>query len=120
MAEKLVFLMTHGPDHEEHATIPFVMAVAALSSDVEAVIGLQADAVSLAKKGTAETVVATGFPPLTKLIGDFRELGGKLLVCTPCLKCRGIEPEQLIEGVELVAAGRFVVEVTSATNVLTY
>ncbi len=33
--EKLVFMVTHGPEDPELATIPFVMAVAALASDVE-------------------------------------------------------------------------------------
>ncbi len=120
MAEKLVFMATHGPEHPEHVTIPFVMAVAALSSDVEAVIGLQADAVQLAVKGCADDIHADGFPPLAKLMNDFRELGGKLLVCNPCVKARQILPESLVEGAELVAAARFVAEVTSATNVLTY
>jgi uncharacterized protein len=121
MAEKLFFMITHGPDHEEHVTIPFVMAVAALASDVEAVIGLQAGAVELAAVGRADAVAAEGFPPLAKLMNDYRELGGKLLVCGPCLKCRGIDPAtQLVENAEVVAAARFVVELTSSTNALSY
>ena len=35
MAEKLVIMVTHGPDEPELATIPFVMAGAAVASDVE-------------------------------------------------------------------------------------
>ena len=120
MSEKLVFMVTHGPDHPEHATIPFVMAGAALASDVEVVIGLQAEGVLLARPGTVETIEAPGFPPLAKLFADFRELGGKLLVCSPCLKSRDIAADALVEGAEVVAAARFVVEITSATNCLTY
>ncbi len=121
MSEKLVFMVTHSQDNAELATIPFVMAVAALSSDVEAVVGLQAEGVRLAVKGAADSINAEGFAPLAKLMNDYRELGGKLLVCTPCLKCRGIDPEtSLVENSELVAAGRFVAEITSATNSLVY
>jgi len=121
MAEKLVIMITHGPEHPEHATIPFVMAVAALASDVEAVIGLQAGGVELAVTGTAEKVNADGFPPLAKLMNDYKDLGGKLLLCGPCVKSRQIDPAtQLVENSEVVAAARFVAEVTSATNVLTY
>jgi uncharacterized protein len=119
-AEKLVFMVTHGPDHPEHVTIPFVMAAAALASDVEAVLGFQADGVELMKAGVAETIDAAGFPPLAKLLADVRELGGTFLVCNPCLTSRGITPDQLVEGAEVVAAARFVAEVTSATNALTY
>jgi TusA-related sulfurtransferase len=64
--EKLVFMVLHGPDEPEHATIPFVMACAALASDVEVVIGLQADGVELGRCGGVDGVEAFGFPPLQK------------------------------------------------------
>lgn len=119
--EKLVFMVTHGPNEPELATIPFVMAVAALSADVQAVIGFQGDAVRLARKGEADRIEAAGFPPLAKLISDLRELGGSLLVCKPCLVSRNLEDtEGLIEGAEVVAAARFVAEVTSSTQTLVY
>jgi predicted peroxiredoxin len=119
--EKLVFMVTRGPAEAELATIPFVMAAAALASDVAVVMGFQGDAVELMKTGVAETVAAEGFPPLAKLLDDVRDLGGLLLVCSPCLKSRGIAiPDDLVAGAEVVAAGRFVAEITSATNVLTY
>ncbi len=118
--EKLVFMVLHGPQHPEHATIPFVMAAAALASDVDVVMGFQADGVELVRKGGADTVTAPGFPPLAKLLADVRELGGHLLVCGPCLKSREIAAEDLVEGAEIVAAGRFVAEITSATNSLVY
>ncbi len=117
--EKLVIMATHGPEDPERATIPFVMACAALASDVSVVIGFQADGVRLAQIGEAETVQAPEFPPLVKLLADFQELGGTLLVCAPCVKSRGIA-DSLVPGAEIVAAARFVVEVTSATNTLVY
>ena len=119
-AEKLVFMVTHGPSHPEHATIPFVMAAAALASDVQVVLGFQAEGVELMKKGVAESVRAPEFPPLAKLLADVRELGGLLLVCGPCVKSRGFGPDDLAEGAEIVAAGRFIAEITSATNSLVY
>jgi len=118
--EKLVFMVTHGPDHPEHATIPFVMAAAALASDVQVAMGFQADAVLLMKTGVADTVNAPGFPPLAKLLDDVRELGGLLLVCNPCIKSRDIAPDDLVDGAEVVAAGRFIAEITSSTNSLVY
>lgn len=118
--EKLVFMVTHGPADAELATIPFVMAAAALASDVAVVMGFQGDGVELVKAGVAETVQAPEFAALAKLLGDVRGMGGSLLVCNPCLKSRGITPADLVEGAEVVAAGRFVAEITSATNSLTY
>jgi uncharacterized protein len=119
--EKLVFMVTRGPSEPELATIPFVMAAAALASDVAVSMGFQGDGVELMKIGVAETVAAPGFPPLAKLLGDVRDLGALLLVCNPCLKSRGIAaPDDLVADTEVVAAGRFVAEITSATNALTY
>ena len=117
--ERLVILATHGPESPEMATIPFVMACAALASDVEVVMGFQGDGVCLMHKGEAETVRAPEFPPLAKLLADFQELGGKALVCAPCVKSRGIG-ETLIDGAEVVAAARFIAEITAAKSALTY
>lgn len=118
--ETLMFMVTHGPSQPERATVPFVMAAAALASDMRVVMGFQADAVELVQRGVAETVAAPEFPPLAKLLADVVGLGGQLLVCSPCLKSRGITAEQLVEGAEIVAAGRFVAELAAATNALSY
>ena len=118
--EKLAFMVLHCPNEPEHATIPFVMACAALASDVEVVIGLQADGVALGRAGGVDGVEAGGFPPLKKLLVDFGALGGRLLVCGPCATSRGITADQLVDGAEIVAAGRFVAEITSSTNSLVY
>ena len=42
-------MVTHGPDDPELATIPFVMAGAAVASDVEVVMGFQGNGVLLVK-----------------------------------------------------------------------
>ena len=118
--EKLVVMVTHGPDEPELATIPFAMAGAAVASDVGVVMGFQGDGCELVRKGVAETVHADEFAPLGQLLETIRELGGQLLVCSPCLKKRGLAEDDLVEGAEIVAAGRFVAEVTSATNSLVY
>ena len=121
MAEKLVFMVTRGPAEAELVTFPFMMAAAALASDVDVVMGFQGDAVELMRRGVADGIQAPEFPPLAKLIADVRELGGKLLLCSPCLKSRGITfPDDVIAGTEVVAAARFIAEITSATNSLVY
>jgi uncharacterized protein len=118
--EKLLFMVTHGPREPELATIPFVMAAAALASEVDVVMGFQADGVELMEGGVAGTVAAPEFPPLAKLLGDVQEMGGTFLACSPCLKNRAIGTDRLIDGVEVVAAGRFIVEITSSNHVLNY
>ena len=121
MAEKLLIMVSHGPESPERATIPFVMATAAQASDVEVVMGFQADGVLLVKKGVAEEVAAPAFPPLKTLLDAYIEAGGQLLACGPCVKSRGINPEtDFVENTKVVNAGTFVKECTEATNVLNY
>ena len=118
---KLILMCTHGPEDPERATIPFVMATAAQASDVEVVLGFQANGVMLIRKGCAEHVFAAGFPPLKELLDIYIENGGKLLVCGPCVKSRQINPEEeFIAGATVVNAATFVKECTEATNVLVY
>jgi len=118
--EKFVFMVTHGPDDPELATVPFVMAVAALASEIRVTMGFQAEGVRLVERGVADDVQAPEFQPLSKLLSDVLDLGGELLVCTPCLKSRGIPVEALVKGAEAVAAGRFVAEISSASHSLVY
>jgi uncharacterized protein involved in oxidation of intracellular sulfur len=72
------------------------------------------------QKGTAEEIHAPGFPPLADLIDAFRELEGSLLVCAPGIETRQISADDLVDGAEVVAAGRLVAEITSSTSTLTY
>ncbi|HPI70460.1 MAG TPA: DsrE family protein [Tenuifilaceae bacterium] len=120
MREKLIVIVTEGPDNQEKATIPFVMATAAQSMDVDVTIILQAEGVLLVKKGVSENVNASGFMPLKQLLDTFIELNGKLLVCTPCAKSRGISENDLIEGSKLIAAGTVISESLNANAVLSY
>lgn len=120
MAEKLVIMVTHGPDHPEMLTIPFVMAAAALASDVDIVMGFQGEGVRVVVPGVAEQIAVEDFQPLQGLLDSVRDLGGTLLVCGPCMKNRHLDPENVVEGVEIVAAARFIAEITSATNSLVY
>lgn len=117
--EKLVIMVTHGPDDPELAMLPFALAGAAVASDVEVVLGFQGDGCLLVKKGVAETIDVPEFAPLGDLLDVIRELGGQLLACAPSVKSRGLE-DDLVEGTEIVAAARFVAEITSATNSLVY
>lgn len=118
--QKLVIMATHGPEEAELATIPFVMANAALASGIEVVMGFQADGVRLAHEGEVDKVEALEFPPLRDLLADYRELGGRLLVCGPCLKAREIPADALTAGAEVVGAAVFVAEIAAATNSLVY
>jgi len=118
--EKIVYIVTHGGEDPERATFPFMLATAAQAMEVEAVVALQGVSVFLAKKGYLEHVAAAGLPALKDLVNNFLEAGGKLLICTPCIRDRHIEESDLIEGSELIAAARLNQEILSANATLVY
>ena len=119
-ADKLVIIATYAEESPDKATIPFVMGSAALAMDVEVTIILQVTGVYLALKGYVDHVHASGFPPLTELQAAFFEEGGTLFVCSPCIQARKIDPQDLIPQATVIAGATLVLEILSATNVVTY
>ncbi len=118
--EKIVYILTYGGEDPERATYPFTLATGALVMDVEATIILQGPAVFLAKKGYVKHVAACGLTPLEKLMNTFFELGGKLLVCQPCINERKIEVSDLIEEAKPTGAGEVTKEILEAHATLVY
>jgi uncharacterized protein len=118
--KKLVLMVTHGPENSELATIPFVMAVTAQASDVDVLMGFQANGVMLTIKGMADHVAASGFPPLKDLLKTYIDGGGKMYVCGPCVGSRMIAQQDMVQGATIVGAATFVAECVAATNVLVY
>ena len=119
-ADKVVIIATRGGEDPERASLPFVMANAALALDTQAVVILQGTGVTLAKKGCYEHVFAAGLPPLKELVDSFIELGGILLVCTPCIQERNITKEMLVETAKPIKAARVIMETLEASAILSY
>jgi len=118
--EKVLYIATHAGEDPERASLPFVLGLAALAMDVEAVVALQGTGVYLAKKGVMENVFAAGLPPLKELMDNFRELGGRLWVCTPCINERKILESDLIEGAEVMAAAKLTQALLESSASLVY
>ena len=118
--EKIVIFATHGPEDPERATLPFIMGNAAMIMESEAVVILQGTGVLLAVKGCYEHVFAAGMPPLQDQVKLFIEQGGKILVCTPCIKERKIDESMLIDTSEPIAAARAIQEVLESNGVINY
>jgi len=119
--EKILYIGTHGGEDPEKASMPFVMACAALAMDIKATVCLQGNGVYLARKGYADNVLPSGgFPHIKELLKTFMELDGKLLVCAPCIKSRNIEESDMINGVGITAAGTLNIEAIGSGAVFVY
>jgi len=99
-SQKLVYIMHDGGDKAEKVLTGFAVANIGLSMENEVTIILMGEATRLAYKGYGETVHSLDRLPLDKLMSDFLELGGKILICLPCIKSRKVDPSMLVEGVE--------------------
>ena len=120
MADKLIFVATCADEKPDMATFPFALGNSALAMDAEAVIILQSTGVFLGKKDYARHIHATGFPPLQQLMDMFKEAGGKLYACEPCIRARNIAAEDLLDGIEIVSGPTLVDGYLEAKNVIVY
>lgn len=105
---------SHGAEHQEKATLPFVLANNAALAGQEVVVLLTTEAVRLATEGGADGVHHDGLPPVGELVRELLANGGQIWACQSCTKPRAITEDQLVDGarigtsmeaVELLAAG---------------
>lgn len=120
MADKLIFVVTCADEKADKATIPFALGNSALAMDAEPIIILQSTGVFLGTKNYARHIHATGFPPLQELMEIYREEGGKLYACEPCIRARNISAEDLLDGIEIVSGPTLVDGYLEAKNVVVY
>jgi len=101
MADKFCVTLKHCRTDGDKATLAFVCANAAIGSDKQTMMFVMSDGVWAAVEGEAEKVnEGEPFAPLKDLVSKFVTGGGKILVCSPCMKKRGITEDQLISGAE--------------------
>lgn len=119
--EHIMYFATCGGEDPEKAAMPFVMAVAALAMDIKATIVLQGNGVYLALDHYRKNMLpGGGFPRVDKLMKDFIELEGELLVCNPCIEERNIKESDLTKGSKITAAGALNVAAIEADAVFVY
>ena len=115
-----VYVVTKGRENPELALLPFVHAVGAQAMDIEATVVLLANAVTLARKDDHAGLSMVGMQKLDDLIANFFEMGGKMLLCGPCIEARGLKKEEFYEQAQVVGAGEFAVLCAEADAVINY
>ena len=120
MPGKLMVSLTCAKNDTDKATVAFVVANAAVASDVETVVFLSTEGVRLSQKGCADDVHEDGFKPLAELMADFAEFGGQIYVCSPCFKKRGLDESILVDGAAIVGGAKAVEFLTTGASCLSY
>lgn len=107
MAEtrELVVVMTHGADHEL-SSVAFTIANGGMTAGLPVSVFLTSAAVDLVRKRSIEMTRVEPLEPLAALVKDFLARGGELWACTPCVKARGYEQADLIDGVVIAGSSK--------------
>jgi predicted peroxiredoxin len=121
MAEtrSLVVLMTHGADHEL-SSVAFTIACGGLTAGLKVSVFLTSAAVDLVRKRAIDMTAVAPLTPLRDLLQDFMKRGGVVWACTPCVKARGYEQPDLIEGVVITGASVMHEEIKKGAATLSF
>src|SRR6516165_6136357 len=89
---------------DERSSIAFTIANGGMTAGLQVSIFLTSSAVDLVRKIAIDGLVVHSLGPLASLVKDFHARGGRLWACTPCVKARGYEQKDLIDGVEVAGS----------------
>lgn len=108
MPGKFCVNLTCSGDNKDKATVAFVVANAAVASDKETMVFLSTEGVRLGSRGYADDINEEGFAPLKELMENFAKAGGKIFVCSPCFKKRGLDENNLVAGATIVGGAKLI------------
>ncbi len=120
MSNRFCISLTCAKEDTDRATVAFVVANAAAASEKETLVFLSTEAVRLSQQGYAEDVHEQGFARLAELMENFVKAGGKIWVCSPCFKKRGLDEAKLIPGSTIVGGASLVEFLSDSVPSLSY
>lgn len=117
--QELLITLTADDKDANNVTIAFTMALKALEKGHDAKIMLLSNAVHIGQKGFADKIdIGAPFKPIKELLPAYMEQGGKLDVCSSCMKHNGIEESEIIEGADIIQADDVVDSLMTADRTL--
>jgi predicted peroxiredoxin len=120
MSKRFCVSLTDAKNDTDKATVAFVVANAAVASDKETMVFLSIEGVRLSQQGYAVDIHEQGFAPLAELMGNFVKAGGKIYVCSPCFKKRGLDETKLVEGATVVGGAKLVEFLSEGSPCVSY
>lgn len=101
---KVVINLATGLEDGERVTVAFLVAGAALEQGKQVTIFLTKEAVRLALPGYGQTIACDGCPPVPRLLEQFAEGGGQLLVCPVCFDARKLDQDNVVANARIGGA----------------
>ncbi len=101
--KKLFVVITRSTEHEL-SSVGFTIANGGITAGLSVDVFLTSGGVDLVRKRAADGTHVKPLEPLSDLIQDLMARGGTIYACTPCVKSRGYEQEDLLDGVIITGA----------------
>jgi predicted peroxiredoxin len=101
---KVVINLATGLEDAERVTVAFLVGGAAVEKGRTVTMFLTKEAVRLALPGYGTAVACDGCPPLVRLVQQYADGGGELLVCPICFNSRQLDESQLASNAKLGGA----------------
>ncbi len=117
--DKLVVLVTRGID-SELSSVAFTIANGGITAGLKVFIFLTSTGIDLVRKNGAAMTQVAPLDPLAALIKDFLARGGVIWACPPCVKSRGYEQADLIDGVVIAGASVMHAEIKAGAATLSF
>lgn len=116
--QKFLVNCSYGANDLERATVSFILALSAASHNAETAVFATSDAANLCTKGGTDNLTADGYEPLSGLVEEFVDNGGRIWLCPVCAKAKGISEADLRPGVEIAGAPRTMEFMASGAQLL--
>ena len=119
--DKVMIIMTSGPDTPRRCATPFFFASLAVAMENEVIMFFTIDGTLLLKKGMAETVYPkAGGKPVSGFIQDAIDAGVNFTACTASMELHDMTTDDLIDGVKMVGGATMWQLAEDCKTVLTF
>ncbi|WP_455392543.1 DsrE family protein [[Eubacterium] cellulosolvens] len=98
----VVIEISHPPFGHENTFAGLYVATASLSKGMDVIVVLRGDGVYTGRKGQLDPMKQINLPPTENQVEDIIELDGRVVADKEALEMRGINPDELIEGIEII------------------
>jgi predicted peroxiredoxin len=117
--DKLVILVTKGID-SELSSVAFTIALGGMTAGLKVSMFLTSTAIDLVRRGGQRMTQVAPLESLAAMIEDFQKRGGVIWACTPCVKSRGYEQSDLLDGVIVTGSSVMHAEVKQGAATLSF
>ncbi|WP_248411231.1 DsrE family protein [Aliiroseovarius sp. S2029] len=117
--DKLVVVITKGIE-SELSSVALTIANGGLSSGLNVSLFLTSTGIDLVRRGGQTVTHVPPLEPLAEMIENFLDRGGVIWACPPCVKSRGYDAGDLLDGVTITGAAAMHEEIKAGAATLSF